>query len=498
LEGDLLCVRGQWAAPADLKKEDAAQGHICFDVISRDSDHPLVVRNLQDTNYAKTDPNVAAYGLRTYVGCRVRYGGNARGSLCTVYTRDCAPSSDDLDVMSIIASAIANEEERLETGQKLRQSEEERLKTQKLEAIGTLAGGIAHDFNNLLQGVFGYISLAKLTADKREKSIAALEQAEKALHQAVSLTTQLLTFSKGGAPLKKVLALRPVIENAAKFALSGSRSYFQLGADDDLWPTEADEGQIGRVIQNIVLNADQAMPEGGKVEITARNVQVPGTDLPPGLRNGRYVEIAIRDSGIGIPEQYLTKIFDPYFTSKDRGSGLGLATSYSIIKNHGGWIEVKSSLGKGSTFLIYLPAVAEQKEEKMSVSEVAPSRSGKVLIMDDEPVVLNVVGELVRALGHEVEFAEHGTVAIEKYSQARASGKPFDVVILDLTIRGGMGGAETVRKLLEIDPEVKAVVSSGYSDADVVSKYREYGFSAFLKKPYKVDDLQDVLTMLIR
>jgi signal transduction histidine kinase len=233
--------------------------------------------------------------------------------------------------------------------------EQERSKTQKLEAIGTLAGGIAHDFNNLLQGVFGYISLARLRRDDKVKSLAALEEAEKALHLSVKLTNQLLTFSKGGKPLKKQMDLLPVIESSAKFALSGSRSDYHMVVDECLWQTEADEGQIGQVIQNIVLNADQAMPEGGSVEIGVRNVQTPDKDLPQDLAKGGYIEIAIRDSGIGIAEEYRGKIFDPYFTTKEKGSGLGLATSYSIIKNHNGLIDVKSGVARGTVFLIYLP-----------------------------------------------------------------------------------------------------------------------------------------------
>jgi PAS domain S-box-containing protein len=373
--------------------------------------------------------------------------------------------------------------------------EEERLKSQKLEAIGTLAGGIAHDFNNLLQGVFGYISLARLKREDREKSLAALEEAEKALHLSVRLTNQLLTFSKGGKPVKKRIDLRPVIENAAKFALSGSRSGCRIVVDDGRCQAEADEGQISQVIQNIVLNADQSMPEGGQVEIAVKNVQAPDKALPQGLRKGSYVAIAIKDNGVGISEQYLSKIFDPYFTTKEKGSGLGLATSYSIIKNHNGLIDVTSEKDKGSTFIIYVPAVpAERPQEHVKpAAKETPGRAGRVLVMDDERVVCDVAGELIKALGHEVEFAAHGKEAIDKYQKAPQSGKPFDVVILDLTIRGGMGGAETMRRLMEIDPAVKAVVSSGYSDDTVTSNYDELGFKAFLKKPYNVDDLRAVL-----
>jgi two-component system, cell cycle sensor histidine kinase and response regulator CckA len=378
-----------------------------------------------------------------------------------------------------------------------RSLEEERLKAQKLESIGTLAGGIAHDFNNLLQGVFGYISMAKLTHDQKEKSLAMLEQAEKALHQSVSLTSQLLTFSKGGRPMKKVIDVRPVIENAVKFALSGSRAEYLLSFDDSLRPVEADEGQLGQVIQNIALNAEQAMPLGGRIEIAARNVPAESRAGVPAALRGDLVEITVRDRGMGIPPEHLPKIFDPYFTTKEKGSGLGLATSYSIIKNHDGAINVTSELGKGSMFAIHLPAAGREAEESRGPAAPRTGRKGRVLVMDDEELVRKVAYELLTGLGHDVELAGKGDEAIEKYRQAMAAGRPFDVVILDLTIRGGMGGAETMRKLREVDPGVKAIVSSGYSDDTVVSNYRDHGFAAFLKKPYDLTSLQATLNGLL-
>lgn len=378
--------------------------------------------------------------------------------------------------------------------------EEERLKSHKLESVGTLAGGIAHDFNNLLQGIFGYISMAKRTLDQKDRCLDMLEQAEKALHQSVSLTNQLLTFARGGRPVRRPLNLLPLIENAVTFALSGSRTSNRLEIDDHLSTVSADEGQISQVLQNLVLNADQAMPAGGTIIIAARNVRVPLDASPAGLNEGDYVEILIRDTGIGIPSQYLDRIFDPYFTTKERGSGLGLATSYSIIRNHDGVIEVSSEPGKGSTFRFYLPATGATTptgSRTTPAKEAAPALAGKILVMDDEEVVRMVVAELITSLGYEVDLAEDGGKALELYQAAMNANRAYDVVILDLTIRGGMGGAEAMQKLLDIDPAVKVIVSSGYSDDTVVSEYQEYGFHAFLKKPYVRRDLQNVLNSLM-
>ena len=416
---------------------------------------------------------------------------DAKGSILYVETK-AFPIKDSTGAVTSVIETVNNITEK-------HLLEEEQLKTQKLEAIGTLAGGIAHDFNNLLQGVFGYISMAKMTLAQKERALEMLEQAEKALHMSVDLTTQLLTFSKGGKPVKKRIQLKSVVENSVKFALSGSSVDYRIRFDEDLWVADVDEGQIGQVVQNIVLNADQAMPAGGTILIAARNVSAPVKGLSALLAYGKYVEISVKDSGIGIPQKYIPRLFDPYFTTKEKGSGLGLATSYSIVKNHGGLIDVKSQSGKGSTFFVYLPAIEAGGERFMAFPATAEAaRKGRVLVMDDEELVRNIVGIMLKTLGHEVEFAENGEEATAKYREALFSDRRFDIVILDLTIRGGMGGEETLRELLALDPEVKAVVSSGYADSATISEYASRGFSACLTKPYEVNALRNVLNLLLK
>lgn len=262
---------------------------------------------------------------------------------------------------------------------------------------------------------------------------------------------------------------------------------------------EADAGQLAQVIQNIVLNANEAMAGRGTVNVAVKNMDIPAKANPRLPNGGRFLRIDIQDTGIGVPEQNLAKIFDPYFTTKQKGSGLGLATSYSIIRNHGGLIQVESQPNRGTTFTIYLPASkgAEVKAAKTSSAAMVKTRKGRILLMDDEDLVRTLAGEMIAALGHDVVSAEDGRKAIELFLQARDAGTPFDLLILDLTIKGGMGGEEAIAKIRDIDPEVKAVVSSGYADSPIVADYRAYGFSAVLNKPYRLYELRNCLNLFI-
>ena len=374
--------------------------------------------------------------------------------------------------------------------------EAELLKAQKLESIGVLAGGIAHDFNNLLTAILGNITLVKMHVGPEDEVFANLSEAEKASLRARDLTQQLLTFSKGGAPVKKTASIEELLKDSATFALRGSNVRCEFSFTDDLWPVEVDEGQISQVIHNLIINADQAMPEGGVIKVRAENMTVKAEDNLP-LKEGKYIRITIEDQGTGIPKEHLPKIFDPYFTTKQKGSGLGLAIAYSIVKRHDGYISVESELGVGTTFYIYLPASEKEILEKEAAEERPFFGKGKILVMDDEEAVREVAGNMLKFLGYKVEFARDGIEAIELYKKAKESGKPFDAVILDLTVPGGMGGKEAFGKLLEIDPEVKAIVSSGYSNDPIMADYKEYGFRGVVAKPYKLRELSEELHRVI-
>ena len=376
-----------------------------------------------------------------------------------------------------------------------KQVEEELLKIQKLESLGVLAGGIAHDFNNILMGIIGNLSFAKADIDSKTHVVEAVSAAERSAVRAKILTQQLLTFSKGGAPVRMAASIRELMEDATRFMLAGSKTVCQFRMADNLWPANIDEGQISQVIENIVINADQAMPNGGTLHITADNFVAgeSSTMELPGLQAGKYVKIAVKDEGGGIPEENLRKVFDPYFTTKQQGSGLGLATAYSIVRKHEGLLTVESTRDRGATFTIYLPATEAQPLVPPERPPEALHGKGRVLVMDDEEVVRNVTTRMLRTLGYEAELATDGGECLERFRTAKAEGRPFDAVILDLTVPGGMGGEDTIKVLRSIDPDVRAVVSSGYSDGPIVSTFRRYGFRGVLTKPYDMSKLSQVL-----
>lgn len=368
-------------------------------------------------------------------------------------------------------------------------------KTHKLEAIGTLAGGIAHDFNNLLTAILGNISLTKMHMRPDDKDFKRLTDAENACMQATELSNRLIIFSKGGDPVRRIISINKMVDDTVCSALSGTNISCECKLPHDLNPVYADEGQIRECFRNMVINAIEAMPDGGVIRVNAENVTVNDSQVS-GLKAGKYVKISIQDSGRGMPEEIMSRIFDPYFTTKEMGAqkglGLGLAVCYSIIKKHDGHISAESNLNAGTVFDIYLSAVeAEIKGPASAKAKVFGKK--RVLIMDDEALVREVAGRILEHLGYEVEYAGDGHEAVEIYKKAKENGKVFDAVILDLTVRGGMGGDWAIRKLLDADPQVKAIVSSGYADNPIMTNFREYGFAAAMPKPYNVLQLKEAL-----
>ena len=411
------------------------------------------------------------------------------------------------------------------------------LEMQKLESVGTLAGGIAHEFNNIMTGVFGNISIAKEQLSKEHPSLKFLENAEKSMNRAILLTKQLLTFAKGGSPIKENTDMGILVNEIVRFDLGGSNVKPVFDIPDDLWIAEVDTGQIQQVFSNLTINANQAMPDGGHLYISLENADIP-EDKDLNLKKGKYIKITMQDEGVGINKKYFNKIFDPYFSTKQTGSGLGLTTVFSIINKHNGNVSVKSEPNKGAVFTVYLPALESQHNVKIKstakIEDVVPTEKipdvvltenipeiesteniakvdeeakievkpkqqydAKVLVMDDEEMILTVVTEVLNTIGIKVDTAPDGETAIEMYKTAIADSKPFDVVIMDLTIPGGMGGKEAVKNILEIDPKAKVIVSSGYSIDPVMANYSEYGFKGIIAKPYTLNKLQNIIIKIL-
>jgi PAS domain S-box-containing protein len=376
-------------------------------------------------------------------------------------------------------------------------NETERRKAETLEQLGLLAGGIAHDFNNLLTAIIGNISLASLLLPVDDEMTTRLNDAKNASMRARDLAQQLLTFARGGAPIKKTASIGKLIQDTVSFSLRGShnRSEFHFGAD--LSPAEIDPGQISQVIANLVVNSDQAMPNGGSLRVSCENFRYNSATTPviPDLAPGDYIRISIRDEGVGIPDQYLKRIFDPYFTTKPKGNGLGLATTYSIIKNHNGLITVESEVHVGSTFTLYLPASVHQElpvEASRPITETITG-TGRVLVVDDEEAIRALVEFTLNRLGYKVTQAASALEGVNIYRERFEAGERFDAVILDLTLPGGMGGKEALKKLIEIDPTVNAIVSSGYATDATMSRYQDFGFRGVIAKPYEAAELGKIV-----
>jgi PAS domain S-box-containing protein len=381
-----------------------------------------------------------------------------------------------------------------------KQAEKDRLVLGKLESTGILAGGIAHDFNNLLAGILMSLEMAESSQSSPEDLAISLLDAKHAVLAAKALTQQLITFARGGSSTRQPTSLAELLRESVPLALSGSNIRSEIFVAADLWPAEVDASQIGQVIRNLVLNAREAMPAGGVVCLQAENVVLSpghGPALPP----GDYLRIRVADQGCGIPPDVLPKIFDPYFSTKlrgmQKGMGLGLTICHSVLQKHGGAITVESTPAHGTTFDVFLPAFRQLVTEAQTVLPETGRRQGRILVMDDEQVVRNNLGRVLRQTGYEAELAADGAIAVELYAKAKEAGRCFDVVILDLTVRGAMGGLQAVRALLALDPAARAVVMSGHSDDEAMQDWAHHGFKGALTKPFDREALLGVLSRIL-
>ncbi|MFW6134209.1 MAG: ATP-binding protein [Elusimicrobiota bacterium] len=412
-----------------------------------------------------------------------------------MYTRE------EKDTIQLLKNSIQNALKNIKNieliKEKQKQIDKETQKASRLESIGFLAGGIAHDFNNILTSIIGNVSLVIQDLNPKGELFEMLDDIEKSAKQAKNLTKQLLTFSKGGAPLTKATSIRNILVETVSFAFRGSNCKYNFNLPENLWLAEVDEGQMCQVINNIVINAEQSMPLGGTVDISAKNAKITD-DSESVLKKGKYVKISIRDSGTGIPKKHLNKIFDLYFTTKQKGSGLGLATAYSIVKRHKGHIDVESEIGKGTVFHIYLPASGKKPEEPEQKEQKIITGSGRILLVDDEQEIKKSASRMFKILGYKGKVVQNSKEAVKSYKQAQKNNKEFDAVILDLTIPGEKGGEMILKQLKKIDPDVKAIVSSGYSNKPIMSEPEKYGFKGVLPKPYDVEELSKVLNDVIQ
>jgi PAS domain S-box-containing protein len=404
--------------------------------------------------------------------------------------RSVAISRINLEKMLLTAFIDVTERKRME---------EEHQQIGKLNTIGTLAGGIAHDFNNILTALYGNISLAQKKLPCDHPAFPFIESATKSMESATRLTSQLLTFAKGGEPVKTSLCLADLIKEVVDFNLSGSNVKPQIDEPDDLWLANVDPGQIQQVFGNLTINAKQAMPDGGHLSIALENVELTAGSIA-GLEPGNYIRITVADEGVGIEPAYLERIFEPYFTTKQTGSGLGLATSYSIIKRHGGHINVSSELGVGTTFTLYIPAAPTQKllPKKTELATEHPIQQAKILVMDDEEMIRITLAAMLEEFSYSVETCTEGQQALDLYRQASEQGAPYDLVILDLTIPGGIGGKETSQNILAFDPNAKIVISSGYAEDQLMAEQDKFGLAGIIAKPYTMSSLQKTLLQVLK
>jgi PAS domain S-box-containing protein len=418
------------------------------------------------------------------------------GTLAINSEEEDAFDEADIDILSQFAQLLSEGYGRLEEIINRQRMEEELRRAHNLESLGVLAGGIAHDFNNVLTGVMGNLALLLLFLDKDSEEYEIASEAKQSADRTKDLTQQLMTFSKGGAPVKETASIEELIRETTGLSLHGANTRPEFHFADDLSSVDIDTGQIGQVIQNLVINADQAMPNGGTLKISAENVEVSDED-PLSLETGTYIKISVEDQGIGIHEDLLSQVFDPYFSTKETGHGLGLSITYSIIQRHSGHITISSRQNVGTTFEFYLPASEEQAITVTETEQYLARGTGRILLMDDEETIHRMVGRTLKGLGYDVESVYDGDEAIQIYKAVLESEAPFDIVIMDLTIPGGMGGKKAVNKLREIDPHARVIVSSGYANDPVMANFAEYGFAGRVVKPVDIEELADTVKRVL-
>ncbi|MGE5389440.1 MAG: ATP-binding protein [Deltaproteobacteria bacterium] len=420
----------------------------------------------------------------------VEYQGSFE-DISDIKQREVRLNQDRLELEAVVESRTAELQKEIARRQMM---EEELLRKNKLESLSILASGIAHDFNNILTIISGNNSLAGIILEEKGdyEVQELLDEVQRGVMQARELTEQLMTFSRGGVPIKEASSIETLVREVAGFVLRGSNVRAVFSNSGQIWPVDIDRGQIGQVFQNLILNAAQSMPGGGNIEIYLSNI-MSETVAALTMAEGRYVQIVVKDHGTGISREDLGNIFVPYFSTKEKGHGLGLAMAYSIVNKHNGMIKVSSELGVGTTFEIYLPASESMIIEKNNIVRVNISGQGRILVMDDDRVVRGTLGRMLRQLGYEADLSNEGRETIQMYMEAKQAGNPYHAVILDLTVPGGMGAQETLQRLLKLDDKTKAIVSSGYSSDEVLVNHRHHGFCGAIEKPFEIDRLSQVL-----
>lgn len=513
----------QGAVITDSKSDDGIAGHEaggentdfiknCFDAVLNSVDEGIIATNLDGKIVLinKTAERLTGWTSHETIGRHLNeifhvldksVGGNQKDTIEKVLaTGEAVNLSND----TILISKNGTEHNISDGGFPIRNSEGqlfgavilfrenaiESTKDDDYKLMADVVNGIAHDFNNIITGISDNINLIK-DCDKLEgEGLERLVRIENATLRAKDLARRLLRLYKGEKDNIKTISIAGLLKESASFLLAGSNVRYELMLADDLWKVKFDEAQMDRVISNIITNANQAMPKGGTIRIRAENVNISEKDCLP-LKDGKYVKVSIEDQGIGISEENLQKIFKPYFTTKSGGNGLGLVTSYSIIKNHGGQITVESHSGTGTTFNVYIPALPEEVEEEFMENR------GKILVMDDEEIIRDIISKMLKRMGYEVFVTADGAEAVELYKSAKDSNQPFDAVVVDLTVPEGMGGDIAVGKILDIDPDAKVIASSGYYDSPIASKFEKYGFVGFIPKPYNTEELTNILRKIL-